>query len=70
MKEQSTENDAPRSDPALLDAYRRQLAHMEPALVYLAWQGQEGITPDDLLDEFKRADASRVIPPAISEETT
>jgi hypothetical protein len=52
----------PISDPALLDAYRKQLAHMEPGLVYLAWQGQAGITPDDLLDEFKRADAARKDP--------
>lgn len=59
----TAENEAPQSDPVLLDAYRKQLAHMEPGLVYLAWQGQAGITPDDLLDEFKRADATRVIPP-------
>jgi len=57
-------NDAPKSDPALLDAYRKQLAHMEPGIVFLAWQGQEGITPDDLLDEFRRA----VTPPAGSAE--
>lgn len=54
----SADYEVPQSDPALLDAYRKQLACMEPGLVYLAWQGQEGITPDDLLDEFKRADAS------------
>lgn len=45
------------SDPDLLDAYRKQLRHMDPSLVFLAWQGQKGITPDDLLDEFKRAEA-------------
>ena len=56
---QIRENDAPQSNPALLDAYRKQLAHMEPGLVYLAWQGQEDITPDDLIDEFKRAVAAR-----------
>jgi hypothetical protein len=51
--------DAPRSDPDLLDAYRKQLAHMDPGVIYLAWKGQPGITEDDLLDEFKRADAER-----------
>jgi hypothetical protein len=47
------------SDPVIVEAYRRQLraGFASPALVYLAWQGQEGITPDDLIDEFKAAEA-------------
>lgn len=50
-----TDDARPTSDPGLLDAYRKQLAAMDPDLVYLVWQGQPGITPDDLLDEYKRA---------------
>ena len=52
----------PTSDPDLLDAYRKQLRNglMAPGAVFLMWQGQAGITPDDLMDEFKKADAEGV----------
>jgi hypothetical protein len=37
------------SDPALLDAYRRQIQRLgEPATVHLAWSGQAGVDPADL----------------------
>ena len=49
------------SDPDLLDAYRKQLrsGFMAPGAVLLMWQGQAGIDPDDLLDEFRRAEDAR-----------
>jgi len=47
----------PSTEPDLLEAYRRQLACMTPGIVFLAWQGQTGIHPDDLIDEFKAAES-------------
>jgi hypothetical protein len=41
------------SDPELLAAYRRQCEHGNPWVVLLAWQGQEGVDPDDLIDITK-----------------
>lgn len=48
----------PGTDPDLLDAYRKQLRSglMPLGAVFLMWQGQAGIDPDDLLDEFKLVD--------------
>lgn len=42
----------------LLDAFRKQVRHLittggEPGLALLAWQGQEGVTQDDLIDVYK-----------------
>ena len=47
-----------KSDPGLVEAYRRQLAYAKtqgtpPELVYLAWRGQSGITEEDLIDGLK-----------------
>lgn len=42
----------------LLAAYRKQLRHListgsDPGLALLAWQGQEGVSQDDLIDVYK-----------------
>jgi hypothetical protein len=56
-----------KSDPALLDAFRKQCAHMDPGLVFLAWQGQADVDPDDLIDIVKEVAASAA---AAKEEET
>jgi hypothetical protein len=45
------------SDLGKLDAYRKQLRSMPPGLVFLAWQGESDLDPDDLIDEFKKREA-------------
>jgi hypothetical protein len=46
------------SDPALLDAFRKQCQHADPALVFLAWQDQAGVDQDDLIDILKEMSAA------------
>jgi hypothetical protein len=45
------------SDPGKLEAYRKQLRSMAPGLVFLAWQHESDMDPDDLVDEFKKREA-------------
>jgi hypothetical protein len=44
------------SDPALLDAFRKQCRTVGPALAFLVWFDQEGVDNNDLLDIVKDVD--------------
>lgn len=48
------------SDPALLEAFRRQCRAAGPALAFMAWLDQEGVDRDDLIDIVKEFDRERV----------
>lgn len=47
------------SDPALLEAYRKQLraGFASPRLIFMLWQEQPGIDREDLIDELKKVQA-------------
>lgn len=45
-----------KSDPDLMDAYRKQLKNAPPVLVLMAWRDQPGMDADEMLDEFKKAE--------------
>lgn len=50
------------SDPALLDAFRKQCQHFGHEIALLAWREQAGVNLDDLIDivkEFGGDDAVR-----------
>lgn len=62
-----------RSDPSLLEAFRRQCDHAEANgltawAVYLMWRGQEGAEEDDLIDTAREVDAAHLAAPR-EEET-
>lgn len=50
------------SDPDLLEAFRRQCRHVDPALAFLAWRGQDGVDDDDLIDIVKEYDREQTPP--------
>lgn len=49
----SNERRVGTSDPALLDAFRKQCRFLGPDLALLAWLGQAGVDQDDLIDIVK-----------------
>ncbi len=42
-----------RSDPDLLDAFRKQCKTFGPEAALLLWKGQPGVDQDDLIDIYK-----------------
>jgi hypothetical protein len=48
------------SDPALLEAFRKQCATVGPALAFMAWLDQEGVDRDDLINIVKEFDRERL----------
>jgi hypothetical protein len=45
------------SDPDLLDAYRQDCNTYGPSVAWVMWEGEPGITPDDLLNVAAKVDS-------------